>query len=79
MPVYEYECQQCGRVAEIFLRSTEDQAVCCPGCGSKSMEKLVSASYLVKTDGRSPGKTCCGREERCETPPCSKDNGCHRR
>jgi hypothetical protein len=25
-----------------------------------------------------PGSTCCGRSERCDTPPCSNDGKCQR-
>ena len=78
MPIYDFKCRECGRVSEMFLRGTDDQAVCCPGCGSSSMERLISSSYLVKTGSQAPGKTCCGRAERCETPPCSTGEGCHR-
>jgi hypothetical protein len=24
------------------------------------------------------GKTCCGRDERCESPPCGTERGCMR-
>jgi putative FmdB family regulatory protein len=78
VPIYDFKCQQCGKVAEFLLRSNEDHAVRCPDCGSQSMEKLFSAAYLMKMNAEPHGKTCCGREERCETPPCSGDCGCHR-
>jgi len=78
VPVYDFRCRQCGEVSEVFLRSTEARTVSCPGCGSVSMEKLISASYLVKMGAAPHGKTCCGREERCEMPPCSSNGGCCR-
>jgi len=78
MPIYEYRCLECGRISEIFLRSLDSQKVQCPVCGSYKLDKLLSASYTLKTDASTPGMTCCGKTERCETPPCSSNNTCRR-
>lgn len=78
MPIFEYRCLQCGETSEIFLRNVEDQNVRCPVCGGCKLDKLLSASYTLKTDVSAPGTTCCGRAERCQTPPCSSDNTCRR-
>jgi putative FmdB family regulatory protein len=78
MPIYEYRCLQCGEISEMFLHGPERQNVQCPVCGSYKLDKLLSASYTLKTDVSTPGMTCCGRAERCQTPPCSSDNTCRR-
>jgi putative FmdB family regulatory protein len=78
MPIYEYKCQECGKVSEIFLRSLNSQNAQCPVCGSRKLERLLSASYALRIDTLAPGTTCCGRTERCETPPCSIDDTCRR-
>lgn len=78
MPIYDYKCRECGRVSEILVRNMESQDIRCPDCGGNSMEKLLSSSYLVKTGSPSSGRTCCGRAERCEKPPCSSGESCHR-
>lgn len=78
MPIYEYKCLECGKISEIFLRSPDTENVECPICGSKSLQKLLSASYAIRMDASMPGRTCCGRTERCETPPCSSDGTCRR-
>jgi putative FmdB family regulatory protein len=77
MPIYDFKCRDCGRTSEVLLRTT-GKMVFCPSCGSENMERLISASYMVKTDLSAPGTTCCGREERCATPPCSTRGTCHR-
>ncbi len=77
MPIYNYRCQDCGEVVEIFLRSF-DARPRCPQCGSENLEKLVSASYAIKMTDSAPGLTCCGRTERCESPPCSTGGACWR-
>jgi len=78
MPIYDFRCKDCGKVSEIFLRSAGETARC-PACGSNNVEKLISASYMIKMDSSSSGTTCCGRSERCETPPCSTQGVCHRK
>ncbi len=61
-----------------MLVRTSEGEIRCPYCGGADMVKLVSASYSIKMDKAEPGATCCGREERCETPPCSSGDVCRR-
>lgn len=78
MPIYEYRCSNCGSRVEILVR-TGDPAPSCPHCGSLLREKLLSAPYVMSgRTTRQPGRTCCGREERCEAPPCSAGGNCRR-
>jgi putative FmdB family regulatory protein len=79
MPIYEYECRKCGKTSEFLLRSTEaENQLHCPSCGSEELIKLMSVPGILKNDMRSPGTTCCGRTERCDSPPCSGGGGCCR-
>jgi putative FmdB family regulatory protein len=79
MPIYEYRCQECGNRAEILVRSLKREQAVCPECGSTEMGKLISApGAILKSAAKSGGSTCCGRDERCETPPCSSGDGCRR-
>jgi len=79
MPIYEYKCQTCGQVAEFLVRSlSSSENLSCPSCGSQNLERLFSVPSLLKEKTSSPGHTCCGRTERCETPPCSTDDRCRR-
>lgn len=41
MPIYEYECRDCRQQFEYLVRG-EDTPIC-PGCGSKSLDKQMSA------------------------------------
>jgi putative FmdB family regulatory protein len=41
MPIFEYDCLDCGRQFEILLRTAEAE-VCCPFCGKQHLERLVS-------------------------------------
>ena len=79
MPIYDFRCQECGKVSEFLLSSSSDsRTLDCPGCGSQHLERLISAPSLLRDEANAPGTTCCGRTERCETPPCSTGEGCHR-
>lgn len=42
MPIYEYECLQCGKRTELLQRMDEAPMAACPACGGK-VRKLVSA------------------------------------
>jgi putative FmdB family regulatory protein len=78
MPIYDYRCRHCGETHEMFIQRTEAASVLCPSCGSGEMEKLLSSFNVMSEGARSGGTTCCGREERCETPPCSFGGSCDR-
>ena len=61
----------------------------CPKCG-KEVKRLIGTGMKVifkgkvfyatdyKNNSLSSGKTCCGRTERCDKPPCSDDEVCKR-
>ncbi|KPJ51289.1 hypothetical protein AMJ40_00330 [candidate division TA06 bacterium DG_26] len=79
MPIYEYRCSECGKVMEVFQKQSKpNETVVCPGCGSKKVERLISAPARVIMGNSHGESTCCGRTERCETPPCSTDGVCRR-
>ncbi len=79
MPIYEYKCNDCGRVQEFLVIGGSETRIVCPDCGSENMEKVLSpASFINAGSYRSPGKTCCGRDERCDSPPCATGGRCRR-
>ncbi len=78
MPIYEYRCAHCGRISEIWQGvGTRSDSLQCRHCGDRRMEKLLSATHALMNP-RPKGATCCGREERCNKPPCSSDGPCRR-
>lgn len=78
MPIYDYRCRQCGETHEVFAQRPGAAPVACPSCGSGDMEKLLSSFSIASEKTRAGHATCCGREERCEAPPCSSGEGCRR-
>jgi putative FmdB family regulatory protein len=46
MPIYEYQCNQCGEPFEKMVRFNEaDQIPACPKCESKDTHKKISAVF----------------------------------
>jgi putative FmdB family regulatory protein len=86
MPIYEYLCRNCGERVEVLVRPSINSGQgsgsgvpSCPQCGSPLLEKLFSAPNVISRWGQPSGSgTCCGREERCATPPCSTGEVCRR-
>ena len=80
MPIYEYKCEECGAVTERLQKSMQgEKKPACSKCGSSKTSRILSTSFVsVKGGSSSQGATCCGRDTRCETPPCASDNVCRR-
>ncbi|MDD4953006.1 MAG: zinc ribbon domain-containing protein [Desulfovibrionaceae bacterium] len=64
MPIYEYQCPDCGRTfEEIVLRN---EAPKCPDCGGTRPARVLSASSSLsgRERAQTPGSTghgCCGQ------------------
>jgi putative FmdB family regulatory protein len=46
MPIYEYACRACGRQFEHLLLPAAKTDPVCPDCGSRDLEKLMSAAAM---------------------------------
>jgi len=78
MPIFDFRCRDCGSVSEVLVRGSDGARPQCGSCGGDNLEKLMTASYMIKMDsGGDGGHTCCGRTERCDTPACSTGGSCH--
>ncbi len=83
MPVYEYECAECGLRFERRQSMNDSRATECPECNGK-VRMLVSGGIGVVTgssgharQGRQAGcsfeqdgVTCCGQSQRCGQSQC---------
>jgi putative FmdB family regulatory protein len=49
MPIFEYECLECGDPFEFFQRTVETRAAC-PACGTARVERTMSLC-AVSSDG----------------------------
>ena len=82
MPIYEYECVSCGGLSE-FIEVVSGGATdrMCKHCGGVSLRRVLSKGVTARMDGiigDRGGKTCCGREDRCGSPPCDEPGSCCR-
>jgi len=76
MPIYIYKCKDCGTVFDFLILKKKEKPAC-TNCGSNHLEKQPSAPSAVRMGtSHTKGTTCCGRDERCDTPPCSSSGTC---
>ena len=71
MPIYEYQCADCGHEFETLLRASSP-APACPGCGGVELQKKISrfaaasrsafgaVSSSASLDLQPPGCAGCG-------------------
>ena len=79
MPIYEYRCETCGAISEYLVGAGEIDSIRCKNCGGSEMSRILSAAAVIsQSASRMSGRTCCGREERCATPPCTDGGACRR-
>jgi len=82
MPTYEYRCNECGHVFEVFQTMTADPIATCPKCKGPVVRLIGAGSAILfkgsgfhATDyGRTNGPSC-NREEPC----CCRETPCDRR
>ena len=56
MPIYEYECRNCGERFEVIQKSGEGNAgLCCPKCDADNPERVLSVFCSGGTKGASTG------------------------
>ena len=52
MPIYEYQCEECGHKLEKLQKISDEPLKFCPQCGNQSLKKLVSAAaFRLKGGG----------------------------
>ncbi|MBU1903032.1 MAG: zinc ribbon domain-containing protein [Proteobacteria bacterium] len=79
MPIYEFECGDCGQNTEILMASHETELVVCGNCGGRNLKKLLSVHAAVSPTGRFPENAvdrCCGSEG--PTSTCAGPGSCCR-
>ena len=52
MPIYEYQCTECGHQVEVLQKISDDPLKVCPRCGKPAMKKMVTAAaFRLKGGG----------------------------
>ena len=67
MPIYEYQCEDCGHQLEVMQRMSDDRLTTCPSCNKEALKKLISkVGFQLKgtgwyeTDFKNSGKEKAG-------------------
>lgn len=62
MPLYEFDCSECGTAFEKLVRRADDASeVVCPVCGSAKVSEKISAFASISKSGNtaaSGGSSC---------------------
>lgn len=86
MPTYEYECENCKKVFEIFQKITDDPLKSCPKCNKKIKRLIGGGSGIIfkgsgfySTDYRKSNKKedkkpthCPAAKDACSSCPHAK-------
>jgi len=51
MPIYEYECTNCGRVEEAFQKISEEPLTTCSHCQGRLHKLISQSSFHLKGSG----------------------------
>lgn len=76
MPIYEYECEECGHQLEAIQKFSDDPLSECPKCKKAGLKKLLSASAFhlkgsgwYETDFKNSGSKSDKKAPSCSTCP----------
>ena len=85
MPIYEYECHRCGERFEELQGLEDDPVEACPHCNGPVRRLLGTGAAVISkgsparagdSQAATPrcgrGAPCCGRDTRCDRPPCDR-------
>ena len=51
MPIYEYECNKCKEIFEIFHKIDEECKVACPKCLGPARKLISATNFVLKGSG----------------------------
>lgn len=51
MPIYEYECLQCGKNHELMQKFSDAPLTACPECGGELKKLISNTSFVLKGSG----------------------------
>lgn len=83
MPTYDYECTSCNHRFSSQQSMADQPMTKCPECGGPVSRMITGGGGFIMKGGSAVGKrssgdcslettgrTCCGRNQRCDKPTC---------
>lgn len=67
MPIFEYQCNNCGHTMEFLEKTRASRKHTCEQCQSTDLQKLLSGFAVGQS--KSSGQTC----DSCPSGPCPSD------
>lgn len=90
MPIYDYQCAECGHQDEMIRKASDANTTMCPACNKETFSKMLSApSFQLSgtgwyaTDFKDSGKSKKTASQKEEKPTestaakCEPGCGCH--
>lgn len=82
MPIYEYQCTECGHELEKLQKISDPPLSECPACGKPALQKLVSAAGFrlkgagwYETDFKGDKRKNVAKPEAAAKPESKADSG----
>uniref|UniRef100_A0A7C4MLU8 Zinc ribbon domain-containing protein n=1 Tax=Desulfatirhabdium butyrativorans TaxID=340467 RepID=A0A7C4MLU8_9BACT len=81
MPIYEYECTQCGQIEEALQKFSDEPLTTCKKCSGKLHKLISQSSFHLKgsgwyvTDYASGSRSSASNNSSKESTDTSKDSG----
>ncbi len=51
MPIYEYRCEECGKIFEKIQKGFDERTEPCPTCGGQAGRIISNTSFVLKGSG----------------------------
>lgn len=75
MPIYEYQCKNCGHVFDELQSIKEKPLVTCPSCGKDALARLIGTGSGIIFKGSGFYQTDYKKTSTASTTAKSKDSG----
>ncbi|WP_409420375.1 zinc ribbon domain-containing protein [Pseudaeromonas sp. ZJS20] len=77
MPIFEYQCQQCGHQVAKLQKLSDAPLRTCPSCAAEALSKLISVpGFRLKGSGWYETDFKSGPKKNLAAPECGGQGGC---
>lgn len=76
MPTYEYECEKCKCLFDVFQKMTDEPVASCPKCGGKGARLIGKGSGIIFKGSGFYATDYKNKKGSPEPSPCPKSGEC---